>query len=351
MAKRTTTIKAYNFTTPKFAGKKQFESTFDYEVLETLFKSIMKLNKSARKYKDETVSLNLGSYTESDDANFIEGYFITARHGVRRSQIDVNTQAEVGVLERIHGVEANVHFMLDKQTGLILVNEDFNKVFNRKLLHTFLQSHRKIIYPYIDEFNKLNKDHPFVIHKRSSYRLQTLPPINFMDKLKEFAEIKSAILTLDHTTEKRDIDVSEILDKELEENDIEEYDMEIKIKNKTGRSMVKTFEKYFEAIIEQQKYDSYAIEGKLKNGKTKKISPDTITRDFFAKVEYNINGEPSSDDIYSRMTEIMKTENPLDGKGGTPNIIPVGEDANVKKQIQKVISERNDNQGSQEKTI
>lgn len=351
MTKKVTTIKAYEFTTPKFAGDKQYEHTYDYEVIDILLKSILKLDKSIRKYKNDTVSINLGNYTESKDSNYVEGYFITARHGVRRSQIDIETQEEIGIIERIHGVENYVHFMIDKCTGLILIQEDFNRVFSRQLLHTFLHSHKDLIYPYIDKFNKLNNEHPFVIHKRSCYRLQTLPPIEFMDKLKEFTKVKSAILTLDYTTDKKAVDVSEILDDELKENDIEEYDMEIKIKNKTGKSMVRVFEKYFESIIEQQKYDSYAIEGELNNGKTKKITPDTITRDFFAKVEYNINGAPSTDDIFKRMIQVIKQENPLAGKGGTPNIIPVGDDANVKKQIQEIISERNQNTGGQEQTI
>ncbi|MCG3418949.1 hypothetical protein [Oceanobacillus jordanicus] len=350
MTKQTTTIKAYEFTTPKFAGDVQYEYTYDYEVIDLLLKSIMKLQKSIRKYKNDTVSINLGDYRDSTEPNYVEGYFITARHGVRRSQIDVETQEEVGTIERIHGVEYNVHFMIDKCSGLLLIQEDFNKVFSRKLLHTFLHLHKNLIYPYIEKFNQLNSQHPFVIHKRSSYRLQTLPPIDFMDKLKEFTKIKSAILTLDHTTNKKAVDVSKMLDEELEENEIEEYDMEIKIKNKTGRAMVSVFEKYFESVIEQQKYDSYAIEGELNNGKTKRITPDTITRDFYGKVEYNINGEPSTDDLFNRMIEIIKQENPLIGKGGTPNIIAVGEDADVQGQIQKIISERNQDTGSQEQT-
>ncbi|UJL48318.1 hypothetical protein KFZ58_15665 [Virgibacillus sp. NKC19-16] len=344
-------MKAYEFTTPKFSGDMQYEHTFDSELMILLFRTIMKLDKSKRKYTNETVSLNLGKFQQSDDANFVEGHFITARHGVRRTQIDVHSQEEVGTIESYHGVEYNVNFMIDRNTGLLLVQEDFNKVFSRKLLHTFLHLHKNLIYPYIDEFNKLNKSHPFIIHKRSCYRLQTLPPINFMDKLQEFQKVKSAVLTLDDTTDKSDVDVSETLDAELQNNEIEDYDMEIKIKNKTGRSMVKVFERYFESIIVQQKYDSYAIEGVLENGKTKKITPDTITRDFYAQVSHNSNGIPSIDDIFNRMIDIIKNENPLADKGGTPNITPVGENVNVKAEIEKKVSERNQDKAHQEQTV
>ncbi|MTW85638.1 hypothetical protein F3157_08175 [Virgibacillus dakarensis] len=346
----TTTIKAYEFTTPKFAGDIQYEHTYDNEILDLLFSSILQLNKANRKYKNDTVSLNLGDFKQSS-ANIMEGYFITARHGVRRSQIDIDTQEEVGTIESYHGVEYKVYFMIDRITGLLLVQDDFNKVFSRKLLLSFLHTHKDIIYPYIEKFNELNSGNPFVIHKRSCYRLQTLPPINFMDKLREFTTVKSAVLTLDHSTEKSQVDVSQKLDEELEDNEIEDYDLEIKIKNKTGRSMVRTFERYFESIIEQQKYDSYAIEGVLANGKTKRITPDTITRDFFAQVRYNANGEASMDDIFGRMTDIINNENPLRDKGGTPNIIPVGENSDVESAIQRKITSRNQNTEDQQQTV
>lgn len=348
---KTVTIKAYELTTPKFAGDIQHENTYDNEIIDLLFKSIMELEKGKRKYMNDTVSLNLGSFKQSVDAHIVEGHFITARHGIRRSHIDVNTQEEIGIIDIHHGVEAIVYFMIDRNTGLLLVQDDFNKVFSRTLLLSFLYMHKSIIYPYIEKFNKLNTKKPLVIHKRSCYRLQTLPPINFMEKLKEFKRIKSAILTLDNPPERVNNDVSDKLDEELEQNDIEEYDLEIKIKNKSNSSTVRAFEKYFTSIIEQQKYDSYAIEGILENGKSKKITPDTITRDFYAEVKFNDNGYPSIDDIYNRMINIIKTENPIFRKGGTPNIIPVGEDENVKMEITKEIKQRNEIEASTEKTI
>ncbi|WP_077618300.1 hypothetical protein [Bacillus sinesaloumensis] len=349
---KTTTIKAYEITTPKFAGDRQYEHTYDNEVLDLLLSSILRLDKAKRKFKNDTVSINLGDFRQSNDANIVEGHFITARHGVRRSQIDIETQEEVGTIESYHGVEYNVYFMIDRRTGLLLVQDDYNKVFSRKLLLSFLHTHKDIIYPYVERFNEKNNEHPFVIHKRSCYRLQTLPPIEFMDKLREFTKVKSAILTLDSNTEKDKIDVSQVLDSELEENNIEDYDLEIKIKNKTGRSMIRIFERYFESIIEQQKYDSYAIEGVLENGKTKRITPDTITRDFYAEVRYNANGEASMEDIFNRMTAIINNENPLQGKSGTPNIIPVGEDTDVEAAINRKIRSRNqDTAGQQEETI
>jgi len=348
---RNITIKAYEFTTPKFAGDIQYENTYDFEILELLFNSIKQINKSKRKYKNETVSLNLGDFKISDDSGIVEGYFITARHGVKRSQINVDTQEEVGVIETHHGVEANVYFKIDRNTGLLLVQDDFNKVFSRTLLLSFLYMHKHIIYPYINHFNKLNNEKPFIIHKRSCYRLQTLPPINFMEKLKEFTKIKSAILALDNPLEKTNNDVSDVLDNELSENNIEDYDLEIKIKNKSSKATVKVFEKYFKSIIEQQKYDSYAIEGKLENGKSKKITPDTITRDFYAKVKINKNGEPSMDDIFERMNKIIKSDNPLCGKKSTPNVISAGEDKNVELDIQKEIAERNKDESRETETI
>lgn len=336
-------IKAYEFSTPKFSSDLWYEEVFDYELIDVLFTSILKLDKSVRKYKDETVSLNLGDYKQSDDASRAEGHFLTARHGVRRTQIDIETQDEISTIERHHGVESKVYFMIDRKSGLILVQEDFNKVFTRKLLHTFLYSHRKLIYPYVEKFNRLNSDTGLRIHKRSLYRLTTLPPIQFMEKLKEFKRVKAATLTLDSSTEKRKVDVSEMLDEELDDNDIHDYDLEIKIKNKSGFAMINTFEKYFEKIIELQKYDSYAIEGELESGRTQKITPDSITRDFEAHVRHNASGEPSLSDLTREMANVIVMKNPISkDKGATPNIKPLGDDNEVRLAIQKEVKKINE---------
>ncbi|MFK3938929.1 hypothetical protein ACI2JA_15625 [Alkalihalobacillus sp. NPDC078783] len=345
-------LKAYEFSTPKFAGDNWYEDVYDYELIDMLFKSIMKLSKSARKYKDDTVSINLGDFKQSDDANRVEGHFLTARHGVRMPHIDINTQDEISTIEPHHGVEAKVYFMIDRISGLILVQEDFNKIFTRKLLHTFLYSHRKLIYPYIDKVNQLNSDRSIKVHKRSIYRLTTLPPVQFMDKLKEFKKINSAIVTLDSTTEKKDIDVSEALDIELDKHEIDNYELEIKIKNKSGYSMVKTFEKYFAKVIELQKYDSYAIEGQLESGRIQKITPDSITRDFEAHINHTPLGEPSISDLTREMEKVIRFKNPIsEDKGPTPNYMPLGKDEAVETEISSYAQQINENYKKESEVI
>ncbi|PEJ35947.1 hypothetical protein CN689_05675 [Peribacillus butanolivorans] len=344
------TLKGYEFCTPKFGGDVQYEKVYDYELMDILFKSILKLDKSKRKYKNDIVSINLGDFKQSNDANIVEGHFITARHGKKQTQIDIDSWDEIGTIEKNHGVESRVYFMIDRRTGLLLVQEDFNRVFTRKLLHTFLYSHKELIYPYIDEYNKINKKNKLTIHKRSCYRLINLKAINFLETLKEFKKIKTATLTLDNTTEKNSVDVSMILDRELKKNGIDDYDLEIKIKNKSGLNMVKVFELYFESIIEQQKYDSYAIEGELNTGKQKKITPDSITRDFYIKIEHNSNGEPSMGEIFEEMTRIISKDNPIEGKKTTPNSTMVGENKDVEMAIQERIIQRNKDSFGQQKT-
>lgn len=349
MAIKSLKIRGYELTTPKFGGDIQYENVYDYELIELLLNSILKLDKPKRMYKNETVMISLGDLRQSEDAAIVEGYFVTARHGRKQVSIDIDTGEEVATIEKHHGVENSVHFTICRNTGLLLVQEDFNKVFSRKLLHTFLHSHKNIIHPYIDYFNRINKANNLIIHRRSCYRLLTLQPIDFFESLRDFRTVKSAILTLDSTTRKKNIDVSQVLDTELENNGIGEYELEIKIKNKTGRNLVNVFERYFEALIIQQKYDSYAIEGILNNGKSKKITPDTITREFFVDVEYNINGIPSMSDVLNGMIRIIKQQNPINEyKGSTPNAIMVGEDESVQSAIQKEIEVRNQDTSSQE---
>lgn len=348
---KTVSVRAYEFFTPKFAGNRQLDKVYDHEVIDVLFKSIIKLNKSERMYKNSSFTINLGKYSPSMNSDIFEGHFLTTSHGVERKQIDIDTQEDVGVIPPEHGIENEVYFAIDKKSGLLLVAEDINRAFGIQLLKSLLYRHKELIYPYIEEYNSLNKkekDKFFAIHKNVSYKLTTLPPIDFFKKLEDFSKIKKATLFLDKDTDKTKIDVSEALDRELLANEIENYGLEIKIINESPKGMIKVFGDYFKRAIELEKYDAFSIEGTLPNGKTRTITPETLTKEFFIpNVEIKPNGRFSDTDIFGGLRDIIQRDSPIVGKASTSEAKSVGDCYHVEKSIQALIDERNKTSNNQ----
>lgn len=311
---------------------------YNHELMDTFLKSILLLDIDKRKFKNEEVTLNLVEYKQSSNVNIMEGVFTTARHGISKITINVETQEEMNTIEYYEGVKNEIHFTLDKKKGLLLVQEDkLNHVFSRTVLKSFLYSHRQLIFPYIDEFNKKNLYKEASLYKRGFYSINSLPPIDFMEKLKEFKSIKSGILYINSSEKKSpNNDVIEKLEEELNDNEINEFDIEVKIKNKSPLGMVKTFEKYFNKMIDIQKYDDYAIEGVTKAGATKKITPDSITREFDIEVNVNVNGLSSLDDIFKGMENIILYNNPLVDKEEFDQSFFIKDDISVQKKIQEI---------------
>ena len=161
--------------------------------------------------------------------------------------------------------------------------------------------------------------------------------------------ITHATVKLNENTDKASKDVSRILDDELNNSGIEEYALELKIQNKSGRAMVSTFKRYFERIRELQLYDSFSVKGRLrKNGREVTINQNSITRDFEVEVSCNSKGIISIQDVYDEMTNIIKNENPVSSLKSNINWAMVGDNEDVKEAIQSKIVERNKGENSSE---
>ncbi|WP_445478003.1 hypothetical protein ACULLL_16715 [Lysinibacillus irui] len=323
---------------------------YNHELMDLFLNSILLLDLDKRKYKNDEVTLNLVEYKQSSNINVMEGIFTTARHGIRKTTINIETQEEMNTIEHYEGVKNEIHFTLDKKKGLLLVQEDKqNHVFSRSILKSFLYSHRHLIYPYIEEFNRKNLANKASLYKRGFYSINSLPPIDFIEKLNEFKTIKSGILYINSSENNQgNNDVIQKLEEELNDHEINEYDIEMKIKNKSPYGMVKTFEKYFNRMMEIQKYDDYAIEGVTKSGATKKITPDSITREFDIEVQVNSKGIPNLDDIFNGMESIILHKNPLVDKEEFDQLFFIKDDTSVQKKIQEIANAINKPEETQE---
>ena len=111
-------IKAYEFTNPLLSGTNLIEGRYNHDMMDRFFKSIMLLDIDKRKYKNDEVTLNLTQYNQSYNINIMEGSFFTARYGIRRSNIDIESQQEINYIEPHQGVKNEFYFTLDKKNRL-----------------------------------------------------------------------------------------------------------------------------------------------------------------------------------------------------------------------------------------
>lgn len=350
----TVKFKAFDISTQYTIKEKSEEllilNTYNHQLFDFLFRNILKLNKEKRKFKNDEVTLNLSEYKQSNHTHIMQGVFTTARHGELKQTININTQKEIieKEIQPVEGVKNEIRFTLDKRNGLILIQEDkTNHVISRNILKSFIYQHRNLVYPYIDKINNKNKNSKFCISKRSFYSIASLPPVDFFEKLKEFKSIKSASLFINSSERDNPIDVVAALENELNENNLHDFNLEIKIKNKSPLGMVKTFKKYFEKISELQKYDSYAIEGKTEAGSTKKITPDSYTREFESVVKRNGKGLFNEEQLIEAMQKVINSEdNPLLDSKNTfdSNLLLKGDDLEiVQKEAEELIESANNN--------
>lgn len=338
-------FKAFELKTPITVGNTQYNNTYNYQVIDILFQNILKVPKDQRKYKNNEVTFNLLKYKQSDNTHIMQGIFSTARHGEVKETI--NTETQEVIIEKeilpIEGVKNEIIFTIDKRSGLLLIQEDkLNHVISRSILKLFINKHRSLIYPYIEQFNNEHLVKKATLSKRPFYTLTTLPPIDFFEKLKEFKSIKSGILYINKSEKTEPTDVIKGLEEELNDYEITDYDVEIKIKNKSPLGIKKAFEQYFKQVKELQKYDSYAIEGVTKVGSVKKITPDTFTREFEVLIEKNSSGLLNQIQIVEEMQKIINSKaNPLynDEKENTfSSTYLLKEVSDIQNEIDKILS-------------
>lgn len=317
METRPTTIYGYDLTTPKFKGKSYDIDRFDFELLEYFFTRILtEIPIKERAYKDKSRMINLISFKQSDDANLYEGVFITARYGKEQEILDIFEQIAAGTKPRNHGVKNDVNFIVDKRTGLLLLEKDSERVASRDMIKKFLTYHRDLMLDYREAFNA--QFDPAKIHKRSFLKISSLPPKSFFEEIHEFSSIKDAYYYLDISEQRStNNEASNLmyLYSQANENEMKGITrVKISFENTIPKNSIRGVEAYFKKLFEAQYFDGFGVTGKLESGRTKTIELENIQRAFDVKVEYNENGLPSLSDLIEQMSDIALYDNPLDYK-------------------------------------
>ncbi|SEM79635.1 hypothetical protein SAMN04489762_1059 [Terribacillus saccharophilus] len=334
MAKQPVIVFGYELWTTKFTGNSVKEDRFDFELLDTLLKKILEvpIKERAFKNKKKNKSINLLSYKDSDDSDLVEGVFSTARYGKEQKIIDIPDQTEAGLKGKNQGVLSQVNFIIDKATGLLLVEKDSEGVARRQLILGFLKYHKGLIYDYIEQFNK--QFSPNKIHKNNFVSVKSLPPKTFFEDIKDFASIKDAYYYKDINQDDNKNNEASNFMYQYQKADKEGMKgvtrVKVSFENTLRGGSVRHVEKFFKKLFEAQNYDALApnknneyddvdgfgASGRLQSGRTRTIELENIQRAFDVSVEHSEGGIPSVSDLIEQMVYIAKHDNPLEYKRG-----------------------------------
>ncbi|ALC92050.1 hypothetical protein AM500_21320 [Bacillus sp. FJAT-18017] len=307
-------IFGYELTTPKFTGKSYDLDRFDFECLEFFFKRIIQdIPLKERAFKEDNKMINLISFKQSEDANIYEGVFITARYGKEQEIIDIFEQVEAGIKPKNHGVKNEINFVVDKRTGLLLLEKDSENVARKTFIKKFFRYHRGLIDDYLVAFNK--KYDPVKMHRTNFLKISSLPSKTFFEELKQFSVINDAYYYLD--TDQLESKSNEAANVLYLYNNAKQNGMKgisrvkVSFENTIPKDSVIGVEQYFKKLFEEQHFDGIGIQGKTHSGRSRTIELENIQRVFDIKVNHNENGMPSLKDLTEGMAEIILKDNPV----------------------------------------
>ena len=306
-------IQAYEILTSKFLGKSYDPDRYDHEQVEYLLNKITKLSMKDRAFHRDNKVLNLLSCKDSNDQDFMEGVFSTARYGQDEEIIDVIEQNVTGNKPKNHGVKNELHFLLDKRTGLLLIQKDKNHVISKDMLHKYFHFHFGLAENYREKFNEINPDIKIV--KNSYMKVTTILSEEFFNEIEKFAMIKEAFVIKDIESDDITNEGIQFLKDQAEENGVGNFQqMKISYMNNVKKSGIKHVKQFFKKLYEEEKYDNLGVTGRLETGKGKTLTMAKIPQGYDFKVTFNENGIPSISEIHENMIKIAKKNNPIANK-------------------------------------
>lgn len=305
-------VLAFDICTPKFMGDSYDKDRYDNEQIEYLLKQIMSLHLRDRVFCYDNKMINLLSWGYSEDAEFIEGTFISARYGQVQEIIDVLTQSRTAQKEKNHGLKNEIPFVIDTRNGLILVLQDNQKVVSRDMIHRFFKHHTDLVEGYRGVFNKENS--PINIFKNAFVNVATLPSKEFFDEIENFSQINEAYVIADIQAG-RNNEAIQYLRNEAEDSGVDNIQqMKIILKNNITKEGIRNIKDFFEKLYNEDRYDGYGINGKTISGREKTLSMAKVPQAFEFKVDFNENGLPSYAQLINGMVNISKNDNPIINK-------------------------------------
>lgn len=286
-------LSGYRLITPKYQKMKvASDNTFDIEILEYWIHAIKKLKVKAKMYSFSTANTN-GKKTMyldkviSDTDEYIFGFFKTGIYGTIQEFYNRFNNSKTYEKSKNETSDAVVYFYLYKKTGVFLVGYDPNHAINISSLKRYFTRFEFLLEPFRDKFNELN-DKGQQIYRNRMIRVLSLPPIEFFEEIKNMEKIKEASFVVNRDGVSDTFDIIKEL-KELDENKglkSKDVEIEISLKNISGKKLVKDIERLFTILNKDETFDDLKVKGKYNTGKMKTIRNNMPIRTFEINVDY-----------------------------------------------------------------
>ncbi|MBC1606469.1 hypothetical protein HCJ12_01550 [Listeria welshimeri] len=274
---------------------------YDHEIFNKYLLILLEKDSAEIKKKIDNCSIALLEYSENDISSYGFGKFLVFKSGKTQRIVNEDDLTEGEEKRRDQGLKNEIHFVINKTTGVILVERDYEKIFNASLLNSFFYHNKKFMYDYVDEFNKLNYDretnNSIEIHKNKLIYINPLPSQDLFDELEDFSRIKRfKVIKKVEKRKNHGIDgcvkeLEDILNKasdtSLGQNVVSvEYYMD-----ERGKGLeIDSLKEMIQKIYQSHYYEDFIITGASNDNDLKTLSKDNITKRFEFKMSVDIDG-------------------------------------------------------------
>lgn len=246
----------------------------------------------------------LEEFNDVYNNNYYSGWFVSARYGEIPDWIDARTMVRRANNKRItEGEENRTYFVLNKRTGLLLLQSDNKRIVTGSSVDNYLRSKIDGFEPQINRYNRLNARR-LMITKETFIQLDYSIDTTFMEEVRRLARIKKTTIQCS-VANARQNGVVTAINNHL--NGVSEYDeVEFAVVNKVRRMGVSGIEQFLEDLQDRELYRNVIVQGTTSMGRPKTISWENHARKFEVKVQINANGLVYQDDMINQLIAVAE---------------------------------------------
>ena len=310
-------IKIIKITTPIEFNENERKIThvgdfFDFNRFNYCIKEKMKLVEKERlKTYKKTESFYIENYNEDFSQDFAVGNFISLKHGFISDNLNITEFKVTRQNEEDDAIKNKVSFLIDKKSGYFyIVNDDLYVISIERLRNYFFIKKPKRM-EYINKFNEENPNAFIDENNNKLYMTELLEPLPFLEKISKLKTVRSIKINPLKTVidDGNDNNIFADLKQNLDENNVGEYQTEIKLTKFKNKKLTDELKNFIEYLAKSKKYKDIAVEGNVSNNYPKKITEDSTTRDFYVKNEVDIKGFLKEQQLFQNIQRVIDEEN------------------------------------------
>jgi hypothetical protein len=285
------------------------------QIFEPFLTEVMNQSVNVKALREEGKFFDINSINQNEDADYLEGVFHTTRYGTQNDIIEITTQAVQGQVLPTQGVKFDVHFVLCRRTGLLLVESDPFRVATRNTIDTYLSKKQTLVKQFIEDYNKEN--YPQFVYDSMVFTIESVMDQGFYDQLAEISKIKEVSGYMEVTDDGQNAAISKFKNDAAgnEHNVSEVTEFKISLINSVRNSGLKHVKRFIDNSLDLEKFSRFEVSGYDNMNKKRTASFNVKPVSFYVNVDINGNGVINSAQLIQEMVNIAKEDNPLDSEG------------------------------------